>query len=70
MDFYKTLNFVRNKRDVVCPNDGFQQQLKEWEAIIKVSNFLNSKEKQSKEDKGMNEEEFDKELYSNIFKEK
>ena len=37
MSFKQALEYVRSKRAVVCPNYGFQNELKKYETILKKS---------------------------------
>ena len=39
MSFDDTLKFVKEKRRVVCPNDGFQEQLKIFEKKLIENNY-------------------------------
>ena len=35
MAFKQGLDYVRSKRSIVCPNDGFQRELKRYELTVK-----------------------------------
>lgn len=35
MSFKQALDYVRSKRPIVCPNDGFQKELKRYETMVK-----------------------------------
>jgi hypothetical protein len=35
MNFKQALDYVRAKRTIVCPNDGFQKELKRFEISLK-----------------------------------
>ena len=35
MSFKQALDYVRAKRTIVCPNDGFQKELKRFETSLK-----------------------------------
>ena len=37
--FDKALDFVTTKRPIVCPNDGFQSQLKIFEKLLSENNY-------------------------------
>ena len=37
--FDKALDFVTKKRPIVCPNDGFQSQLKIFEKLLSENNY-------------------------------
>jgi len=34
MSFKKALDYIRMKRTFVCPNDGFQRELKRYELTV------------------------------------
>jgi len=40
MDFQHAYTYVQNRRFCVCPNDGFLNQLKEYEPIFKARKFI------------------------------
>ena len=35
MTFKQAFDFVRARRSIVCPNDGFQKELKRYEIAVK-----------------------------------
>ena len=35
MSFQQALTYVRNKRSIICPNYGFQNELKRYEVVLK-----------------------------------
>ena len=39
LTFEKALEFVKSKRPIVCPNDGFQDQLKLFEKLLIENNY-------------------------------
>ena len=49
MSFQHALGYVRSKRSVVCPNYGFQNELKKYELQLRKDNpaFKDFKEEQS-----------------------
>lgn len=44
MTFKQAIDFVRSKRSIIYPNDGFQKELKRYELTLKKSLPLISKE--------------------------
>ncbi len=38
MGFQQALTYVRNKRSIICPNYGFQNELKRYETALKKHN--------------------------------
>ena len=38
MAFKQGLDYVRSKRSIVCPNEGFQRELKRYELTLKKMN--------------------------------
>ena len=45
--FKEAINNVKNKRPIVCPNEGFQNELKKFEATV-VKKIFPAIDKQSK----------------------
>jgi len=35
MTFTQAMDFVRSKRPIICPNEGFQKELKHYETLLK-----------------------------------
>ena len=40
MSYEEAYDFVKNKRNVINPNSGFQEQLKKFEKILKENNYI------------------------------
>ena len=40
MKYEEAYNFVRNKRNAISPNSGFQEQLKKFEKILEDNNYI------------------------------
>ena len=40
MKYEESYNFVRNKRNAISPNPGFQEQLKKFEKILEDNNYI------------------------------
>lgn len=40
--FHKTFGFVRSKRKIVCPNPGFERQLRNFEKQLQAENNLSN----------------------------
>jgi len=47
MNFKHAMDYVRNKRSIICPNYGFQNELKRYELTLKKTP---KKDKEEKED--------------------
>lgn len=47
MTFKNAMEYVRNKRSIICPNYGFQNELKRYELTLKKTP---KKEREEKED--------------------
>ena len=57
MKYEETYDFVKNKRNVISPNPGFQEQLKKFEEILKENNYIlpdNINKNNNKDDKDIN----------------
>ena len=52
MTFKQALDHVRSKRPIVCPNDGFQKELKRYEVTIKKLPPVDKEEKKEDVDNG------------------
>jgi len=35
MTFKQAIDYVRSKRSIICPNEGFQKELKRYEITVK-----------------------------------
>ena len=57
MKYEEAYDFVKNKRNVISPNPGFQEQLKKFEEILKENNYIlpdNINKNNNKDDKDIN----------------
>ena len=57
MKYEEAYDFVKNKRNVISPNPGFQEQLKNFEEILKENNYIlpdNINKNKNKDDKDIN----------------
>ena len=57
MKYEEAYDFVKNKRNVISPNSGFQEQLKKFEEILKENNYIlpdNINKNNNKDDKDIN----------------
>lgn len=52
MTFKQALDYVRSKRSIVCPNDGFQKELKRYETTIKKLPPVDKEEKKEDVENG------------------
>jgi hypothetical protein len=46
MSFKQALDYVRNKRSIICPNYGFQNELKRFELTLKKQPKKGASEKE------------------------
>ena len=51
MGFKQALDYIRLKRSFVCPNEGFQRELKRYETTIKNMPKKNKKEVDTEQEK-------------------
>ena len=57
MKYEEAYYFVRNKRNAISPNPGFQEQLKKFEKILEDNNYIlpdNINKNNNKDDKDIN----------------
>lgn len=47
MTFQQAMDYVRSKRSIICPNEGFQKELKRYEITVKKLLPSISKEEKS-----------------------
>lgn len=58
MSFKQSLEYVRSKRSIICPNEGFQRQLKRYELTLKRSLPQLEKDKEKVEENMVQSEQF------------
>lgn len=46
MSFQQALGYVRSKRAIICPNYGFQNELKRYETVLKKKAVTNKNDKE------------------------
>jgi hypothetical protein len=46
MSFQQALGYVRSKRAIICPNYGFQNELKRYETFLKKKTATSKNEKE------------------------